>query len=309
MAGDSSPEAVPSPVFPLQLTKEILNNAKSKIHMIRFTKKHPSFLVHSYCNLFRNMIEYRKSRERGTRMDELIQNAKLLEGIIEKSRHVVFFGGAGVSVESGIPDFRSVDGLYNEKWKYPPETVLSRSFFDAHTEDFYAFYREKMIHPDARPNPAHIALAEWERKGKAVSIVTQNIDGLHQVAGSHVVHELHGSVHRNACMYCGAFYDLSAVADGTGVPRCACGGVIKPRVVLYEEALEDATVTAAVDAIASADTMIIAGTSLRVYPAAGLVRYFRGKNLVYIDPNASPMEGAITMPHPVGKLFEKIHIT
>jgi NAD-dependent deacetylase len=152
-------------------------------------------------------------------------------------------------------------------------------------------------------------LAEWERKGKAVSIVTQNIDGLHQMAGSHVVHELHGSVHRNFCMSCGKTYDLSAITEGTSVPRCTCGGVIKPKVVLYEEALEDATITAAVDAIASADTMIIAGTSLRVYPAAGLVRYFGGENLVYIDPNASPMRGAITMPHPVGKLFEKIHIT
>ena len=242
-------------------------------------------------------------------MEELIRNAEILQAIVENSRHLVFFGGAGVSVESGIPDFRSADGLYGQKWKYPPETVLSRSFFDTHTEDFYTFYREKMIHPDARPNPAHIALAEWERKGKAVSIVTQNIDGLHQMAGSHVVHELHGSVHRNFCMSCGKTYDLSAITEGEGVPRCTCGGIIKPKVVLYEEALEDATVTAAVDAIASADTLIIAGTSLRVYPAAGLIRYFGGENLVYIDPNASPMRGAITMPHPVGKLFEKIHIT
>ena len=242
-------------------------------------------------------------------MEELIRNAEILQAIVENSRHLVFFGGAGVSVESGIPDFRSVNGLYNEKWKYPPETVLSRSFFDTHTEDFYTFYREKMIHPTAKPNSAHLALADWERKGKAVSIVTQNIDGLHQMAGSHVVYELHGSVHRNICMSCGKEHDLSAITECTGVPHCTCGGVIKPKVVLYEEALEDATVAAAIDAIASADTLIIAGTSLRVYPAAGLIRYFGGESLVYIDPNATSMRGAITMPHPVGKLFEKIHIT
>lgn len=242
-------------------------------------------------------------------MEQLMQDARTLRTIVENSRHIVFFGGAGVSVESGIPDFRSADGLYSQKWNYPPETVLSRSFFDTHTEDFYAFYREKMIHPRAKPNPAHMALAEWERKGKAVSIVTQNIDGLHQMAGSNVVYQLHGSVHENFCMSCGKTYGLSAVTESKGVPRCTCGGVIKPRVVLYEEALDDATVTNAVNAIASADTMIIAGTSLRVYPAAGLIRYFGGEHLVYVDPNASPMRGAVTMPHPVGKLFEKIHIT
>lgn len=237
------------------------------------------------------------------------ESAKILEQILRSSRHVVFFGGAGVSVESGIPDFRSVDGLYNTKWKYPPETVLSHSFFESQTADFYEFYREKMIALWAKPNPAHNRLAEWERQGKAISIVTQNIDGLHQMAGSRVVYELHGSVHRNRCMECGKFFDVHAVADCGGVPRCDCGGIIKPEVVLYEEALDDETVTNAVNAIASADTMIIAGTSLRVYPAAGLIRYFGGENLICIDPAAKEMQGAVTLPHPVGKLFEKIHLS
>ncbi len=242
-------------------------------------------------------------------VEELKRDAKRLEAMVECSCHIVFFGGAGVSVESGIPDFRSADGLYNTKWKYPPETVLSRSFFDTHTEDFYAFYREKMLAPWAKPNPAHLALAEWERKGKAVSVVTQNIDGLHQMAGSRVVYELHGSVHRNCCMSCGKRFDVSAVAESKGIPRCTCGGIIKPRVVLYEEALDDDTVSGAVNAIASADTMIIAGTSLRVYPAAGLIRYFGGENLVCIDPNGQDLRGALTLRHPVGKLLEQIHLS
>ena len=237
------------------------------------------------------------------------ESAKLLEEMISASRHLVFFGGAGVSVESGIPDFRSADGLFNTKWNYPPETVLSHSFFESNTEDFYRFYREKMIALWAKPNPAHLRLAEWERTGKAISVVTQNIDGLHQAAGSKVVYELHGSVHRNRCMKCGKLYDVHAVADCTEIPRCDCGGIIKPEVVLYEESLDDVTVTGAVNAIASSDTMIIAGTSLRVYPAAGLIRYFGGENLICIDPNAKEMRGAVTLPHPVGKLFEKIHLS
>ena len=239
----------------------------------------------------------------------LEESAVLLEQILQSSRHTVFFGGAGVSVESGIPDFRSADGLYNTQWKYPPETVLSHSFFESHTADFYEFYREKMIAPWAKPNPAHLRLAEWERMGKAISIVTQNIDGLHQMAGSRLVYELHGSVHRNRCMACGKFFDVHAVADCEGIPRCTCGGIIKPEVVLYEEPLDDTTVTDAVNAIASADTMIIAGTSLRVYPAAGLIRYFGGEHLICIDPSAKEMRGAVTLPHPVGKLFEKIHLS
>ena len=239
----------------------------------------------------------------------LEESAARLGEILKSSRHTVFFGGAGVSVESGIPDFRSVDGLYNTKWKYPPETVLSHSFFESLTEEFYEFYREMMIALWAKPNPAHKRLAEWERAGKAVSIVTQNIAGLHQAAGSQVVYELHGSVHRNRCMECGKLYDVHAVADCEGIPHCTCGGIIKPAVVLYEEPLDDQTVTGAVNAIASADTMIIAGTSLRVYPAAGLIRYFGGEKLICIDPNAKEMRGAVTLPHPVGKLFEKIHLS
>ncbi|MBO7157366.1 MAG: NAD-dependent protein deacylase [Clostridia bacterium] len=239
----------------------------------------------------------------------LEESATHLGEILKSSRHTVFFGGAGVSVESGIPDFRSVDGLYNTKWKYPPETVLSHSFFESHTEDFYEFYREKMIALWAKPNPAHKRLAEWERAGKSISIVTQNIDGLHQAAGSQVVYELHGSVHRNRCMECGKLYDVHAVADCEGIPHCICGGIIKPEVVLYEEPLDDQTVTGAVNAIASADTMIIAGTSLRVYPAAGLIRYFGGEHLICIDPAAKEMRGAVTLTHPVGKLFEKIHLS
>ena len=219
----------------------------------------------------------------------LEKSAALWGEFLKPPRHTVFFGGAGVSVESGIPDFRSVDGLYNTKWKYPPETVLSHSFFESHTEEFYEFYREKMIALWAKPNPAHKRLAEWERAGKAISIVTQTIDGLHQAAGSNVVYELHGSVHRNRCMECGKLYDVHAVADCKGIPYCTCGGIIKPEVVLYEEPLDDQTVTGAVNAIASADTMIIAGTSLRVYPAAGLIRYFGGGHLICIDPAAKEM--------------------
>lgn len=239
----------------------------------------------------------------------LEESAALLGEILKSSRHTVFFGGAGVSVESGIPDFRSVDGLYNTKWKYPPETVLSHSFFESHTEEFYEFYREKMIALWAKPNPAHKRLAEWERQGKAVSIVTQNIDGLHQAAGSKVVYELHGSSNRNRCMECGKLFDVHAVADCGGIPRCECGGIIKPQVVLYEEPLDDETITNALNAIASADTLIIAGTSLKVYPAAGLIRYFSGEQLICIDPAAKEMRGAVTLPHPVGKLFEKIHLS
>ena len=237
------------------------------------------------------------------------ESAKLLEKMIGASNHLVFFGGAGVSVESGIPDFRSANGIFNSKWRYPPETVLSHSFFESNPEDFFDFYREKMLALHAKPNPAHIALAEWERQGKAISIVTQNVDGLHQAAGSKVVYELHGSSHRNRCMECGKLFDVHAVADCGGIPHCECGGIIKPQVVLYEEPLDDETITNALNAIASADTLIIAGTSLKVYPAAGLIRYFSGEQLICIDPAAKEMRGAVTLPHPVGKLFEKIHLS
>ena len=235
----------------------------------------------------------------------LEESAGLLEQILKSSRHILFFGGAGVSVESGIPDFRSVDGLYNTKWKYPPETVLSHSFFESHTADFYEFYREKMIAPWAKPNPAHMRLAEWERAGKPVSVVTQNIDGLHQMAGSNVVYELHGSVHRNRCMECGRFYDVHAVADCKGVPHCTCGGIIKPDVVLYEEALNEDVVDGAVKAIAHADLLIIGGTSMTVWPAAGLVSYFKGDRTVIINRDATAADGDadLIIRKPIGKVL------
>ena len=206
-----------------------------------------------------------------------------LQEIINDSRKIVFFGGAGVSTESGIPDFRSVDGLYNQHYKYPPEQIISHSFFIENPEEFFRFYRDRMIFENAKPNAAHLKLAEWEKKGILSAVVTQNIDGLHLKAGSRNVIELHGSVHRNYCTKCGKFYPLSAVTESEGVPRCECGGTIKPDVVLYEESLKDEDIENAVNEISSADTMIIGGTSLVVYPAAGLVRYFNGKHLVVIN--------------------------
>lgn len=206
-----------------------------------------------------------------------------LQEIIDDSRKIVFFGGAGVSTESGIPDFRSVDGLYNQQYKFPPEMIISHSFFVQNPEEFYRFYRDRMIFPNALPNAAHKKLAEWEKRGILSAVVTQNIDGLHQLAGSKNVIELHGSVHRNYCTKCGKFYPLSAVTETDGVPRCECGGVIKPDVVLYEESLRSEDIENAVLEISSADTLIIGGTSLVVYPAAGLVRYFNGKHLVVIN--------------------------
>lgn len=211
-----------------------------------------------------------------------------LQQIISECNSIVFFGGAGVSTESGIPDFRSQDGLYNQQWKYPPETILSRSFFDALPKEFYRFYREKMIAPWAKPNAAHKKLAELEKANKLVAVVTQNIDGLHQVAGSEKVYELHGNVQRNYCMNCGQFYNLQFVIDsGTqeeGIPRCTkCGGIVKPDVVLYQEGLDDAVISGAIDAISKADALIIGGTSLNVYPAASLIDYFKGKYLVLIN--------------------------
>lgn len=208
-----------------------------------------------------------------------------LREIIENSRNICIFTGAGISCPSGIPDFRSADGLYNEKTKgnYTPEQIISHSFFMRHTEDFYSFYRDKMIYENAKPNKAHLFFADLEKKNKNVTVVTQNIDGLHQSAGSTNVIELHGSVHRNYCMKCGKFYDVTAVTRCHSVPFCQCGGIIKPDVVLYEEPLDENSVEKAVTAIASADTMIIIGTSLVVYPAASYVRYFRGENLVILN--------------------------
>ncbi len=208
--------------------------------------------------------------------------------IIEESDNIVFFGGAGVSTESGIPDFRSVDGLYNQKYEYPPEIILSHSFFVEHTEEFFRFYRDKMLCLSAKPNTTHKALAALEKAGKLRAVVTQNIDGLHQAAGSKNVYELHGSVLRNYCTKCGKFYGVEEIASSKGIPRCDCRGVIKPDVVLYEEPLDDRCVNGAIKAIANADVLIVGGTSLTVYPAAGLIRYYKGDKLVLI--NKSPTE-------------------
>lgn len=219
----------------------------------------------------------------------MLQN---LQEILDQSSNIVFFGGAGVSTESGIPDFRSKDGLYNQKYDYPPEAILSHTFFIAHPEEFFRFYREKMLSYSAKPNAAHLKLAQLERAGKLKAVVTQNIDGLHQTAGSKAVFELHGSIHRNYCMNCGKFYDVSYIRNNDGIPKCACGGIVKPDVVLYEEELDNTKIEGAIDAISKADTLIVAGTSLTVYPAAGLLRYFRGAKLVLINRDATPLDNA-----------------
>ena len=228
-----------------------------------------------------------------------------LEEIIAKSSSIVFFGGAGVSTESGIPDFRSVDGLYHQKYAYPPETILSHTFFYQHTEYFYRFYREKMLPLEAEPNAAHRALAALERAGKLRAIVTQNIDGLHQKAGSKNVYELHGSIWRNYCTKCGKSYSAEFIRDSGGVPHCACGGLIKPDVVLYEEGLDEKTIKGAVRAIAEADVLIVGGTSLTVYPAAGLIRYYGGNRLVLINRDETPYDGYANLifREPIGQVL------
>lgn len=215
---------------------------------------------------------------------------KKLKEMLAGSNSVVFFGGAGVSTESGIPDFRSTDGLYRQKYPYPPETMVSHSFFVSHTEAFFQFYREKMVYPDARPNQAHRKLAQLEREGKLKAVVTQNIDGLHQAAGSRTVLELHGSVLRNYCTQCGKFYGVDAILETEGIPYCRCGGIIKPDVVLYEESLEEKVLEQSVEAISQADMLIVGGTSLNVYPAAGLLRYYKGKKLALINLSPTPMD-------------------
>ena len=227
-----------------------------------------------------------------------------LEELIRDSSNIVFFGGAGVSTESGIPDFRSVDGLYHQKFDYPPEVMLSHSFFLRHTEEFYRFYREKLIVHGAKPNAAHLRLAALEREGKLKAVVTQNIDGLHQAAGSHRVYELHGSTLRNYCMKCGKFYDVDFIDKSEGVPRCTeCGGIVKPDVVLYEEGLDPDTLEGAVRAIQGADLLIVGGTSLAVYPAAGLLQYFRGRNLVVINKQPTPADhmASLVLNMPIGR--------
>ena len=231
-----------------------------------------------------------------------------LQKIIDESENIVFFGGAGVSTESGIPDFRSEDGLYHTKYSYPPERILSYSFFIQNPEVFYTFYREKILYLDAKPNPAHKKLAELEKLGKLKAVVTQNIDGLHQKAGSKTVYELHGSIHRNYCVECGKAYSAEFVKEVKGIPHCTCGGIIKPDVVLYEESLDGRTIQSAVSAIAKADTLIIGGTSLVVYPAAGFIDYFRGKHLVLINKaETGKTVGADLIIHaPIGEILGKI---
>lgn len=234
---------------------------------------------------------------------------EMLNEIVSKSERIVFFGGAGVSTESGIPDFRSVDGLYNQQWKYPPETILSHTFFIRKPEEFYRFYRAKMICTDAKPNAAHLKLAELEEKGKLNAVVTQNIDGLHQAAGSKKVFELHGSVLRNYCEKCRKFHDVNYIINSEGVPHCECGGIVKPDVVLYEEGLDDDTVNGSVKAISQADTLIIGGTSLNVYPAAGLIRYFKGNSLVIINMSPTQMDSNadLLICDRIGSVFSQIN--
>ena len=224
---------------------------------------------------------------------------------VEESDNIVFFGGAGVSTESGIPDFRSVDGLYNQKYDYPPETIISHSFYKRNPEEFYRFYKDRMLFTEAKPNDAHLVLAELEKQGKLRAVITQNIDGLHQAAGSKEVLELHGSVHRNYCTHCGKFYSLDEILAMDGVPYCECGGMIKPDVVLYEEGLDQGILQKSVNYIRQADLMIIGGTSLVVYPAAGLVDYYKGNKLVVINKSVTPMDSKadLVVTGKIGEIF------
>lgn len=237
------------------------------------------------------------------------EKIRQLKEIIDQTDNLVFFGGAGVSTESGIPDFRSTDGLYNMKYKYPPETIVSHTFFVRKTEEFYEFYKDKMMPLDAKPNKAHEKLAEWERQGKCKAVVTQNIDGLHQMAGSKKVLELHGSIHRNYCTKCGKFFDAAYVKNSDGIPKCDdCGGLIKPDVVLYEEGLDNQVVSDAIYAISHADVLIIGGTSLAVYPAAGMIDYFKGNHLILINKSSTPRDGQadLIINDSIGEVFGQL---
>ena len=238
------------------------------------------------------------------------QEIGALQEIIDESKNIVFFGGAGVSTESGIPDFRSEDGLYHEKYSYPPERIISHSFFLTNPEVFYRFYKEKMLCLDAEPNAAHRKLAELEQAGKLKAVVTQNIDGLHQKAGSKIVYELHGSIHRNYCLRCHKFYSAKFIKESVGIPYCSCGGVIKPDVVLYEESLDSKTIEDAVTAITNADTLMIGGTSLVVYPAAGFIDYFRGKHLVLINKaeTGRTVQADLAIRAPIGEVMAEIRV-
>lgn len=233
-----------------------------------------------------------------------------LQKMIDQSSRIVFFGGAGVSTESGIPDFRSADGIYSQKGRFSPEQIVSHTFFMRHTKDFYEFYKEKMMILDAKPNAAHLKLAEMENAGKLTAVVTQNIDGLHQAAGSRRVYELHGSIHRNYCMNCGKFYDAAYVKNSEGIPKCSCGGVVKPDVVLYEEGLDPQTIQDAVETIASGDMLLIGGTSLVVYPAAGFIDYFRGKHLAVINKSetAKNIRSELMISAPIGEILSRITV-
>ena len=233
---------------------------------------------------------------------------KTLKEWTDAAHKIVFFGGAGVSTESGIPDFRSTGGLYHQEWSYLPEVILSHSFYKSNPEEFFRFYRAKLLAPDAKPNAAHKKLAQWEKEGRLKAVVTQNIDGLHQAAGSRNVLELHGSVHRNFCERCGKFYGLDHILHTEGVPRCDCGGIIKPDVVLYEEGLNEDTLHAAVRTISEADLMMIGGTSLNVWPAAGLINYYRGNRLVLINKSAvgRDLDAALVITEPIGEVLSQI---
>ncbi len=235
-------------------------------------------------------------------------NLETLKQWIKESSRIVFFGGAGVSTESGIPDFRSVDGLYHQKFDYPPETIISHSFYEARPEYFFQFYREKMLPLGFEPNITHRVLAKWEQEGKLLAVVTQNIDGLHQKAGSKRVYELHGSVLRNYCTRCGKFYPAEFVRDARGIPRCTCGGIVKPDVVLYEESLNEDTLAGAISALRQADLLIVGGTSLTVYPAAGLLGYYRGHRLVLINRDATPYdeEADLVFHDSLGSIFSQL---
>lgn len=239
---------------------------------------------------------------------ERIKDIDILKTWIESSNNIVFFGGAGVSTESNIPDFRSVDGLYHQKYDYPPEKILSHSFFLSHPEEFYRFYKDKMVYINAKPNDAHKILAQWEQEGKVKAVITQNIDGLHQKAGSQKVLELHGTVYKNYCMRCGKEYELEWMLEQEGVPHCRCGGIIRPDVVLYEEGLDQKVIQDAVSFIEEADILIIGGTSLTVYPAAGLIEYYKGNKLVLINKSMTPYdkEADLRIEGSIGEVFGEV---
>ena len=238
----------------------------------------------------------------------MTEAVKKLKELVDGSDNIVFFGGAGVSTESGIPDFRSTDGLYHQEWKYPPEVILSHTFYESNPEEFFRFYRAKLLISGVEPNAAHQKLAEWEKAGKLKAIVTQNIDGLHQAAGSKNALELHGSIHRNYCEKCGKFHDFDFMRRSTGVPRCECGGIVKPDVVLYEEGLDQRTLNDAVRFISQADMLIIGGTSLNVYPAAGLINYYGGDKLVLINKSAvaKDLSAGLVITDPIGEVLSQI---